>query len=156
MVQEVFLSLFKSLGRLRRTERLLAWLLRTAQRESWKQVRRRRATRVREQAGARDERDPGRLPPDILLAAEEEQTVREAYGAIGEKCRRLLDALFLSRRERPYAEIAAELDMAIGSIGPSRRRCLEELRLALERLGFTPDAKRPRKQRARKPRRRRS
>lgn len=140
VVQEVFLALYRNLGRLRRAERLLPWLLKSARRESWRQVRRQRAAKGREQARARAEADPGRLPVEALVELEEEQTVREAYGAIGERCRRLLDALFFSGEKRPYAEIADELDMRVGSIGPTRKRCLEELRVALERLGFGPDA----------------
>lgn len=138
VVQEVFLALLKNIGRLRKRDSIVSWIIRTAEREAWRQVRVRRKTAARERAAARGERAGGRLPAGELAALEDEQAVRVAYGEIGERCRRLLDALFLAEKKRPYAEIADELGMRIGSIGPTRRRCLEELREALLRSGFTP------------------
>ena len=63
-------------------------------------------------------------------------TVRLAYGALGERCRRLLDALFLAEEGVAYTQIAQDLGLAVGSIGALRRRCLESLRDELVRLGF--------------------
>jgi RNA polymerase sigma factor (sigma-70 family) len=138
VVQEVFLALLGSIGRLRRTDRIVSWVIRTAERESWRQKRVMRQARLREEKAAQPERAPQRMPAGELAALEDEQAVREAYGAIGERCRRLLDALFMTERKRPYAEIAEELGLRVGSIGPTRRRCLEELRHALEGAGFLP------------------
>jgi RNA polymerase sigma factor (sigma-70 family) len=140
VVQEVFVALVRSLGRLQRAERLAGWIAQAARRESWRQVRRRRAARGREQAAARPEAIRQPLPDAALAALEEEHLVRMAYGAIGERCRRLLDRLFVSGVELSYAEIAAELGVAVGSIGPTRQRCLAHLMRELERLGLRPDA----------------
>jgi RNA polymerase sigma factor (sigma-70 family) len=135
VVQEVFVALLSSLRRLRRSERLVAWIVRSARRESWRQVRRSRARHRRERAAARPEADPGR-PPDLDLSdLELQQAVGQAFGAIGERCRRLLDALFRDASESSYARIAEELGLAVGSIGSLRRRCLDELRDELARLG---------------------
>jgi RNA polymerase sigma factor (sigma-70 family) len=46
------------------------------------------------------------------------------------RCRRLLEALYL-RGECSYAEVAEELGIPVGSIGPTRARCLERLRALL-------------------------
>lgn len=137
VVQEVFLALLKSIGRLRKKDCIAPWVIRTAERESWRQVRVERKAQARERKAARPEKAPGRLPAGELAALEDEQAVRVAYGEIGERCRRLLDALFMSGVRRPYERIAEDLGMAVGSIGPTRRRCLEELRAALGRAGFT-------------------
>jgi DNA-directed RNA polymerase specialized sigma24 family protein len=45
--------------------------------------------------------------------------------------------LFFEDIARPYAEVAASLGIATGSIGFIRRRCLEHLRKSLEEAGFT-------------------
>lgn len=140
VVQETFFALWKSLGRMQKKERLLAWILRTARREAWRQVRRARAVHRREGTAARSEFAEEPLPAETLEVLEREQTVRQAFAGLGAKCRRLLDALFFEAVVRPYEEIAAELKMAVGSIGPTRRRCLEALRRLLEEEGFAgPD-----------------
>jgi RNA polymerase sigma factor (sigma-70 family) len=139
VVQDVFVALLASLRRLRRAERLLAWLVRAARRETWRQVRRGRARRRREEHVARGERSREVTPPEDLAGQEMRQAVKQAYAGLGERCRRLLDALFLAQEGVSYDKIAGELGLAIGSIGALRRRCLESLRDELVRLGF-PDA----------------
>jgi hypothetical protein len=46
---------------------------------------------------------------------------------LGESCQRLLRVL-LADPPPSYAEAAVILDMKVGSIGPTRQRCLERLR----------------------------
>lgn len=140
VVQEVFLALLKSLKRLRDAERLLAWVVRAARREVWRQVRRGRARKKREQGVARPDVAAGPKPGDTVGDDEARATVRAAYGALGERCRRLLDALFLVEEGVAYTQIAQDLGLAVGSIGALRRRCLESLRDELVRLGFPADA----------------
>jgi DNA-directed RNA polymerase specialized sigma24 family protein len=55
------------------------------------------------------------------------------------RCRRLLTLLFLDPDEPSYEEISAQLGIPKGSIGPTRNRCLQQLRLALEGLGFADE-----------------
>ncbi len=136
VVQEVFLALLQALPRLHRSERLLAWILKTARREAWRQVRRTRAAHAREHESARPDRSRERLPAGALAALEEEQAVREAFRGLTERCRRLLDALFFDGQRRSYAEIGRELGLPVGSIGPTRKRCLAALRALLEGAGF--------------------
>ena len=51
---------------------------------------------------------------------------------IGESCRELLFALYFDPKQPSYAEVAARLGMAVGSVGPTRIRCLERLRRVLD------------------------
>ena len=51
---------------------------------------------------------------------------------IGEPCRDLLSALYLEPEQPSYAEVAARMGMAVGSVGPTRIRCLERLRQVLD------------------------
>lgn len=136
VVQEVFLGLLTHLKRLRRTDRLLAWLVRASRRESWRQVRRARARRKREETVSRPDGAGTAEPSTDLSDHELRQTVREAYASLGERCRRLLDALFLGPVDTPYTQVAKDLDLAVGSIGSLRKRCLEALKVELERLGL--------------------
>lgn len=138
VVQEVFLALFKSLGRLQRSERLLAWILKTARREAWRQVRRARSAAQRERAASRGEAADQPLPAEVMTALEREQDVREAFQTLSERCRRLLDALFFTKAPESYADVSARLGVPVGSIGPTRSRCLAALRKALEARGFGP------------------
>ena len=50
---------------------------------------------------------------------------------VGKPCRDLLIALYLDPKQPSYAEVAARLGMAVGSVGPTRIRCLKRLRQVL-------------------------
>jgi DNA-directed RNA polymerase specialized sigma24 family protein len=63
----------------------------------------------------------------LLLAAERHAALREALVALPPSGQRLI-GLLLEDPPVPYAEISAQLGIPIGSIGPTRRRCLEKLR----------------------------
>jgi RNA polymerase sigma factor (sigma-70 family) len=135
-VQNVFLALLQTLPRLRRSDRLLGWVVRTSRREAWRAVRGARRTTRQEQRAARPEADPSPLPGDDVADLEMRHLVREAYASLGTRCRELLDPLFLERDRRSYAAIAKEVGLAVGSLGSMRRRCLRELRRDLVRRGF--------------------
>ena len=62
-----------------------------------------------------------------LLAAERHAALREAFAALPSADQRLI-ALLLEDPPVPYAEISARLGIPVGSIGPTRRRCLNKLR----------------------------
>jgi RNA polymerase sigma factor (sigma-70 family) len=62
-----------------------------------------------------------------LLAAERHAALREAFAALPPSGHRLI-ALLLEDPPVPYAEISARLGIPVGSIGPTRRRCLDKLR----------------------------
>ena len=62
-----------------------------------------------------------------LLLAERRAALREAFAHLPTACQRLL-ALLIEDPPVPYAKIGAELGIPVGSIGPSRGRCLDKLR----------------------------
>jgi hypothetical protein len=64
------------------------------------------------------------LPDEILLRLEKQHAVRTALAALDERCRCLLTLLFYSADPPSYPEVARTLDMAEGSVGPTRARCL--------------------------------
>jgi DNA-directed RNA polymerase specialized sigma24 family protein len=71
--------------------------------------------------------DPDR-PLDAGLPAEERDTaLRRAIDTMGERCRRLLRVL-MATPPPSYASVSETLGVPIGSIGPTRQRCLRRLR----------------------------
>ncbi len=62
-----------------------------------------------------------------LLRAERHAALREAFMHLPPGSRQLI-ALLVQDPPVPYAEISARLGIPVGSIGPSRSRCLEKLR----------------------------
>ena len=61
--------------------------------------------------------------------------VGHAVERMDARCRELLKLLFWETPSPSYDEAAARLGMPIGSLGPTRGRCLEKLRAALAELG---------------------
>jgi len=131
--QTTWLRLVEALDRIREPERLGAWLITTAKREALATIRRRDRLIPDADLSATEPEAPGRLPSvaatgtDVLETAETRTAVLEAWATLPERCRRLL-ALLLADPPVPYEEIGASLAMPIGSIGPTRQRCLARLR----------------------------
>ena len=63
----------------------------------------------------------------LLLAVERRAAPRQAYTSLPPACQQLL-ALPTEEPPVPYAQISTRLSIPIGSIGPTRRRCLQKLR----------------------------
>lgn len=127
-VQMTWLRLVENLDRISDPERLAAWLATTARRECLQLLRKARRYRVDAGANALDEiADPGApIDADILLD-ERDRAVWRALASISEGCQRLLRVLMASPPPA-YKEVAAALGMSIGTIGPTRQRCLNRLR----------------------------
>lgn len=130
IVQTTWLRAVENLDRVREPDRFGGWLATTARRETLRLIR----LRGREWAGGDDERldrpDPAaRTPEDVLLDRDRDRLLWAAFARLDQRCRRLLQLVVVVAP--PYAEIAAALDMPIGSIGPTRARCLDKLRRAL-------------------------
>jgi RNA polymerase sigma factor (sigma-70 family) len=74
--------------------------------------------------------DLDREPEQLALAAARRLALREAVRRLPGRCPRLLEAL-LSPKDLTYREIAGELGISQGSLGPERSRCLGCLRRLL-------------------------
>jgi RNA polymerase sigma factor (sigma-70 family) len=77
-----------------------------------------------------DRPDDGPPVDTALLQDERNRALWEAFSRLGEKCRQLLRVAVT--HPQAYDEISEALGMPIGSIGPTRRRCLTQLRALLE------------------------
>jgi RNA polymerase sigma factor (sigma-70 family) len=129
--QVVWLRLIENLERLREPERIKAWLAIVTRNECLRISRRRSREIVTDVAdGPHDAVNP--VMESRLVTAEEDVAVRAALDEISPRCRTLL--IVLSADPRPsYDEVSTILSMPIGSIGPTRQRCLDCLRRQLER-----------------------
>jgi RNA polymerase sigma factor (sigma-70 family) len=120
VAQAVFTALLGSLESLRDPRAFWGWLATTTRREAVRVSQRRR----REATGA-DAESAAAAPGTGDL--EELAAVRRALGDLGGRCRDLLEALFFRSDGADYDAIARALDLPVGSIGPTRRRCLAKL-----------------------------
>jgi RNA polymerase sigma factor (sigma-70 family) len=76
---------------------------------------------------------------DGLLADERRRHVRAAFGRLDEACREIITVLVLADPPVPYDEASETLGRPVGSLGPSRRRCLDKMRTLLDpEPGGTP------------------
>jgi DNA-directed RNA polymerase specialized sigma24 family protein len=102
----------------------------TARREALRVLRR----SGRERPGFEDtvlDRPDDAPPVDTaVLVDERDQALWQAFGRLGEKCRQLLRVAVAD--PQAYEEISVALGMPVGSIGPTRRRCLTQLRALIE------------------------
>ncbi|MBL9089443.1 MAG: sigma-70 family RNA polymerase sigma factor [Planctomycetia bacterium] len=138
--QEVALLLWKNLKKLRDVERLASWIGTTTRRVAWRLRKRGRTREGHETAAARDDDAPGAAPDEAAARVEEEQSLREALSALGERCRELLSLLYFQPVDLTYDEIAHRLGVPRGSLGPTRQRCLDALREDLTARGVTGEA----------------
>jgi RNA polymerase sigma factor (sigma-70 family) len=127
--QNVWLRLFESLGALREPAALPGWLARTTRNECLRVLRsagqRERAEHVVDpETGLDGGYD---VVEDELERAQRQVALRESFGQLRPQCQELLSLLFREARP-PYLQIGGQLGMKVGSIGPTRERCLAELR----------------------------
>ena len=133
--QTTWLRLVENIDRIQRPERLGAWLATTSRRESLRIATRRAAV---SDTDAMDLKADDELDPldHGLLKEEQVRAIRLAAERLPPRCQRLL-GLLMGDLDLPYAEIAEQLSMPIGSIGPTRGRCLEHLRQLMEEVDLS-------------------
>src|SRR5262245_13067557 len=127
-VQTTWLRLVEHLDDVQDPERIGSWLATTMRRECLGTLRRR--ARVADLTELED-LPAGIDPVDAsLLQDERDAALWRAFMVLHPRCQRLLRVL-MADPPPSYAEVADALDMPVGSIGPTRRRCLEHLRNAM-------------------------
>ena len=127
--QSVWLHLVGHLDKIREPAALAGWLATTTRRECGRLVRAARGPRA--VTYALDAENMADAHSDVaeqeVLAAERHAALREAYSHLPTECQRLV-AMLTADPPVPYAEISATLAMPVGSIGPTRSRCLDRMR----------------------------
>ena len=127
--QAVWLQLVSHLDRIRNPAALAGWLAATTRRECIKARRQERGSQaIRHMLDAETIPDEhARTAEQELLLTERHAALREAFSRLPPDCQRLI-ALLVEDPPVPYAQISATLGIPVGSIGPSRGRCLDKLR----------------------------
>ena len=141
--QNVSVKLYQHLSDLKSGHSLKAWLISVTRREAALLFRNKAPRLFTEEE--RIQGLPELLPPafgdqspapdEEIIAWERQSAVRQAFSSLPDKCRRLIKLLYGSDPPPTYAEVAASLGMPVGSVGPGRARCLEQIRDLLARSG---------------------
>jgi RNA polymerase sigma factor (sigma-70 family) len=140
--QDVFTALLKGLPRLRDGRTLVRWLSSTSERIARTTALKRRREAAREDheddtfANLEDQGDE--IGAD-LEKVERQHQVRMALGAISDRCKRLLEALYYEDPTPSYTELSQRLGVPVGSLGPTRARCMERLKGHFEQLHGDPE-----------------
>jgi RNA polymerase sigma factor (sigma-70 family) len=132
--QTTWLRLIEHRDRIREPNRLGAWLATTARNECLRVLRHaRRQIPVGDELStmAQSQQSPTSSIEDDVLAAERNAVVMEAVAALPVNHRSLIE-LLMADPAPSYEEVSAKLRIPVGSIGPTRGRCLAKLRTRLE------------------------
>jgi RNA polymerase sigma factor (sigma-70 family) len=130
ITQITFTILLQNLKNLPDEIHLSPWLATVARRHTWRLL-----TRNRREAVNPDEDLAGNEAVGGIVDDRERWELAEwlNYGLslLDERCRQLLLALYFDTQQPSYAQVADHLKMPIGSVGPTRARCLEQMKQSL-------------------------
>ncbi len=133
--QEVCLILLEKLDTLQDPARFKYWLISVTRRICLQ--------RLRSQPNLYDVEMTDQLamvedqPEKLVLQLEQQALLYQAFTMLDTRCQQLLAALFVEQPAPAYEVLAKTFDISVGSIGPTRARCLEKLRqswLKLEQI----------------------
>jgi len=149
--QTTWLRLTENVSRLKQPERVGAWLATTARNESLKVIRLGTRTTVTDNPAIFDRGSNEGTPEEVVIESEEgaarTRRLRQVWSAfcrLPGRCQQLLRMLIASPPPS-YADVAMTLDIAVGSIGPTRARCLQQLRTLLAEPDAAGGPARPRR-----------
>jgi RNA polymerase sigma factor (sigma-70 family) len=127
VVQTVWMSLLSHLDDIHTPAALAGWLVTTTRREAWR-VRgagRKQVPADQDWLAELPDRGPG--SEELAIIGDGRRALWSAIGQLTPRCQELLRIIaFVPRPD--YRAVAAELGMPVGSIGPTRGRCLAKLR----------------------------
>jgi RNA polymerase sigma factor (sigma-70 family) len=130
VVQTTWLAFVRSADKITDPQAVLQWLLVSTRREAWRVVK--RDDRVKPQEFEPDDvvGSPAERPEERVLQSDDDTRLWQHIAQLSERCRALLRVIAFA--DRPdYAAVAQSLGMPVGSIGPTRGRCLAKLRQQL-------------------------
>lgn len=140
--QTVFTVLLENLRNLHEPQGVAAWLITTAKRTSWNVLRKHK----------REPTDSEGITATVSAAEDwlsnehweedswaDQALVREALERLGGRCKKLLWLLYYERSQPSYQQISRRLKVPLGSIGPTRARCLQKMRRILRAMGMSKE-----------------
>jgi RNA polymerase sigma factor (sigma-70 family) len=131
VAQTVWLRLIENVDRIQDPERLPGWLATTCRREALRVIK--RSERSVPSDFEYDIEDPSPSLESMMIEDEETREVVQALRELGEECQQLLRLLTVEPA-LSYEEIAEATGRPVGSLGPTRGRCVERLKAAISRI----------------------
>jgi RNA polymerase sigma factor (sigma-70 family) len=139
VIQSTWLALVRRRDAIEDAVAVGGWLTTTARREAWR-VGQKSGRDIPVEDDEFDFRMPSQRSAETEAVAHDEQDrLWAAVETLNERCRRLLRIVAFEHRP-DYSQVAVALDMPVGSIGPTRSRCLAKLRVALETSSYDETA----------------
>jgi RNA polymerase sigma factor (sigma-70 family) len=136
VLQTAWLALVKNADAVTDPRSVLQWLIVTARREAWRVLRAQQRQSPREVTdldfATDNEGQGGPESPEVaVIKADTQKLLWSHVQTLPPRCQQLLRVIAFA--DRPdYSELAVALGMPVGSIGPTRGRCLAKLRAALD------------------------
>jgi RNA polymerase sigma factor (sigma-70 family) len=135
VAQITFTILIQNMDNLAEDSRLGAWLATVARRHTWRFMKRNQRETASERLEGADIAESvvllGKSDADSIEHWELSDWLDAGLSQISERCRKLLLALYFQPEQPSYAEVAEQMGMPLGSVGPTRARCLKRLRQVL-------------------------
>jgi RNA polymerase sigma factor (sigma-70 family) len=131
VVQTTWLAMVRSRESIHEATAVGGWLTTTARREAWK-VAKASGRGIPVEDDELDRRLPDQDSPETAVVRRDgEERLWDAVERLSERCQALLRIVAFEHRP-DYARIASDLGMPVGSIGPTRGRCLQKLRALIQ------------------------
>lgn len=130
VVQTTWMALVRHADSITDPQAVLQWLIVSARREAWRIVKREDRVEPRDFEPDEVVTRPDELPEALTLRSDGDSRLWHHVAKLPERCQALLRVIAFA--DRPdYAAVAKALGMPVGSIGPTRGRCLAKLRVQL-------------------------
>jgi RNA polymerase sigma factor (sigma-70 family) len=133
VTQITFTILLQNLDTLPEEIRLAPWLATVARRHTWRWLARNRREAVNPEGDIAGTETLGGIV-DHSERWELVEWLNYGLSTLDERCRQLLLALYFDAAQPSYAQVADRLKMPVGSIGPTRARCLEHMKESLRNV----------------------
>lgn len=133
VLQTVWLRLLHGADAVREPRTIVKWLLTCVRREAWRVAQREHSNTISSDEDGSPEQPASvdQLPEAVAFRNRRQEQLWAHVQKLAPKCRQLLRVIAFA--DRPdYAQIAEALGMPVGSIGPTRGRCLAKLRDRLD------------------------
>lgn len=130
VLQTVWMTLVRSGASIADPQAVLQWLIVAARREAWRVVKKQDRDEPREIEADEVVAAADDAPEAVVLRSDTERRLWAHIQRLPGRCQALLRVIAFA--DRPdYASVARSLGMPVGSIGPTRGRCLQKLRTTL-------------------------